>query len=111
MGKADYAPSVEALALKEVVTELEAKNKAYEALKASRTDTRAANAVENSKTVRPRTDANYYEICDWMSASYLMCKDAGVKARIGGLIDAINKLIGEYKVTAKEMVTKEKKKG
>lgn len=81
---------------------IEEKNNEYQALKSSLTNQRAAENLEASKVVRPRTDANYQQITDLIFASYLLETDPRKKAEIGGLIDHLNRLIAEQKTAHKQ---------
>lgn len=103
MRKPEYAPAVTTLGLTDVLAELDTANLAYESASNTRSDNRIARTVDNSKTARPRTDSDYYQICDLINASYLLSTDATMKADIGALIDQVNMIISEYKTTARQM--------
>lgn len=97
--KPENAAQITALGLTDIVTALEAKNKEYETTRTARTETRAAQAMEDTKTVRPRTDSCYQRICDCIYASLLLCKTAEDRPAIETLIDSMNQTIAEFKAS------------
>lgn len=97
--KPENAAQITALGLTDIVTALEAKNKEYETTRTARTETRAAQAKEDTKTVRPRTDSCYQRICDCIYASLLLCKTAEDRPAIETLIDSMNQAIAEFKAS------------
>lgn len=97
--KPENAAHIATLGLTDIVTALEAKNKEYEAARTARTETRAAQTMEDSKTIRPRTDACYQRICDCIYASLLLCKVAEDRPAIEALIDSMNQAIAEFKAS------------
>ena len=70
---------------------------------------KAAEDLEASKVVRPRTDANYQRITELIFATYLL-GDAAIRAEIAPLIDRLNQFIAEQK-TAHRQSQAQKKKG
>lgn len=90
---------VSALSLTDVITQLAEQNDAYSTLRTSCIDTRTLVAVESSKTVRPRTDANYQQACDFIYASQLLTDDTTTTQELSILIDRMNHAIAKFKVS------------
>lgn len=89
---------VTALSLTDVITQLAEQNEAYSALRTNCVDTRTLIAVESSKTVRPRTDANCQQACELIYASQLLTGDTNVAQELSTLIDRMNHVIAKFKV-------------
>ena len=106
--KPAYAAHIETIAQTETVNMLEAANKRYQQIKSGLTNQRAAEDLEASKVVRPRTDACYQRICDYIFASYLLATDAEKKAEIGTLIDRLNQFIAEQKTAYRQSQAQKK---
>lgn len=99
--KKDIANYITVLGQTQTVALLEESNNKYRQLERSLTELKASEILENSKVVRPRTDALYQRITEFVNASYLL-GDEAKKALIAPLINNLNQFIAEQKTAYKQ---------
>ena len=89
--KAENLPNVEALALANILTELESANDEYASLTEQRTEERAASRLDESKTVRARMD----ELYDYISTVAFVQSVAHPTEATAAFVTNLNALIDE----------------
>ncbi|MDO5664726.1 MAG: DUF6261 family protein [Bacteroidia bacterium] len=110
LNKPANATHIATIGQTETVALLDEKNKTYQQIKNGLTNLRAVEDLEASKVVRPRTDANYQSITNYIFATYLLATDETKKAEIATLIDHLNQLIAEQKTAHKQSQAQKTKK-
>lgn len=101
LNKPANAQHIATLAQTPTVALLDEANKKYRRIQDTLTNRKAAEDLEASKAVRPRTDAAYQRIADLIFATHLLGNEA-VKAETATLIGRLNQLIAEQKTAHKQ---------
>ena len=104
--KAENLPNVEALALANILTELESANDEYASLTEQRTEERAANRLDESKTVRARMD----ELYDYISTVAFVQSVASPTDATAAFVTNLNALIDETNALYNQRIAQAKRK-
>lgn len=99
--KPENAAHVATIGQTQTVALLDEANKKYKQIQDGLTNLKASEDLEASKVVRPRTDANYQRITEYIFATYLLGNEA-TRAEIAPLIDRLNQLIADQKTAHKQ---------
>ena len=103
--KAENLPNVEALALANILTELESANDEYASLTEQRTEERAANRLDESKTVRARMD----ELYDYISTVAFVQSVAHPTEATAAFVTNLNALIDETNALYNQRIAQAKR--
>ena len=104
--KAENLPNVEALALANILTELESANDEYASLTEQRTEERAASRLDESKTVRARMD----ELYDYISTVAFVQSVAHPTEATAAFVTNLNALIDETNALYNQRIAQAKRK-
>ena len=104
--KAENLPNVEALALANILTELESANDEYASLTEQRTEERAANRLDESKKVRARMD----ELYDYISTVAFVQSVAHPTEATAAFVTNLNALIDETNALYNQRIAQAKRK-
>ena len=103
--KAENLPNVEALALANILTELESANDEYASLTEQRTEERAASRLDESKTVRARMD----ELYDYISTMAFVQSVASPTEATAAFVTNLNALIDETNALYNQRIAQAKR--
>ena len=103
--KAENLPNVEALALANILTELESANDEYASLTEQRTEERAASRLDESKTVRARMD----ELYDYISTVAFVQSVAHPTEATAAFVTNLNALIDETNALYNQRIAQAKR--
>ena len=103
--KAENLPNVEALSLANILTELESANDEYASLTEQRTEERAANRLDESKTVRMRMD----ELYDYISTVAFVQSVAHPTEATAAFVTNLNALIDETNALYNQRIAQAKR--
>ena len=103
--KAENLPNVEALALANILTELESANDEYASLTEQRTEERAANRLDESKKVRARMD----ELYDYISTVAFVQSVAHPTEATATFVTNLNALIDETNALYNQRIAQAKR--
>ena len=103
--KAENLPNVEALALANILTELETANDEYASLTEQRTEERAASRLDESKTVRARMD----ELYDYISTVAFVQSVAHPTEATAAFVTNLNALIDETNALYNQRIAQAKR--
>ena len=103
--KEENLPNVEALALANILTELESANDEYASLTEQRTEERAANRLDESKKVRARMD----ELYDYISTVAFVQSVAHPTEATAAFVTNLNALIDETNALYNQRIAQAKR--
>ena len=103
--KSENLPNVEALALANILTELESANDEYASLTEQRTEERAANRLDESKKVRARMD----ELYDYISTVAFVQSVASPTDATATFVTNLNALIDETNALYNQRIAQAKR--
>ena len=103
--KAENLPNVEALALANILTELESANDEYASLTEQRTEERAASRLDESKKVRARMD----ELYDYISTVAFVQSVAHPTEATAAFVTNLNALIDETNALYNQRIAQAKR--
>lgn len=93
---------VQSLGLWEAVQMLESANEDFRSLRAERATEQISASLPTAKETRPKTDAIYETICQYIIASHLLSKSQEDVEAIEALVTRMNKQIGDLKTVSKQ---------
>ena len=106
---AKHAAEITALGLTAVVAQLHTANEEYEKMRAERRADAVSSKLANAKEARPKTDAAFDTVCQYIQASYLFAKTTDDKAMIKKVVDGMNQISADFKVSHNESLAQKKK--
>lgn len=106
---AKHADELNALGLAAVVAQLHTVNEEYEKLRTGRRADELSSKLTNAKEVRPQTDAAFETVCQYIQGSYLFAKTDDDRAMIKKLVDGMNQISADFKVSHNESRAQKKK--
>lgn len=102
LGKSDVKGFVSALGLTQLVTMLRTANSEFDDIRTGRIDVKAADVLPKSKIIRRKNDETTFAIFRHIEAAHLIAATDADRKPLADLIDRINLITGETKISHHE---------